>query len=577
MSLQTDLAETLAHLNQGRPKAALKSARAAAKRYKTHPAFPNIAGIALSSLGQPRDAVDQFQKALKLAPEFDDARRNLAQALLVLGETGLAQTLLTRLLTRLPRDGAGWYLQAQAQLAAGQLGAAEDSASQAILHDPHPARARNLRGVIRARAGRLAEAIDDYDAALARAPQDVECLVNAADALSRQGQMPRAMSCLAAALERNPAHQNAWLRLAHLQLANGDLDAARRGFARVLDLAPNHAEALEQLAALNDAPANEALEPRVLAALKSAPRGSEAQAALLFAQARIAAQARRADAEALLARANRTMATLLPANSDADTALSRAALARFPCADAAAGSGPRPVYVLGLPRSGTSLTEAMLGAHPQVAALGERAAAGSLLYPMLEEDSPFDPVMFQARDRALLPPLPPDTAVYVDKMPENYRLAGFLLAADPRARIIHLKRDPRDIALSMWRGHFTGRALAYTYDLDAMARRFNLYAELMAQWHRLYPGRILDLRYEDLVADPLAASQRLATFCTLAWCPEMARPDQAAGQVLTLSASQLRQPVHGRSVGAWRAHADLLEPLIAGLDPRLWPELARAD
>ena len=126
----------------------------------------------------------------------------------------------------------------------------------------------------------------------------------------------------------------------------------------------------------------------------------------------------------------------------------------------------------------------------------------------------------------------------------------------------------------MWRAHFSGRALSYTYDLQAMAGRFNGYARMMAHWHRVFPGQILDLPYEDMVADVEAASRKLAEFCGLDWTAAMARPDLAAEQVLTLSASQLRQPVHTRSVGGWRKHAETLQPFIAGLDPGLWPQVA---
>jgi len=176
-------------------------------------------------------------------------------------------------------------------------------------------------------------------------------------------------------------------------------------------------------------------------------------------------------------------------------------------------------------------------------------------------------------ERRMLPELPAGVSAFTDKMPENYRLIGFLKTVHPGARFVHLRRDPRDVALSMWRGHFSGSALNYTYDLRAMAHRFNLYAEIMAFWHRLLPGQILDLPYEEMTADPEVASRTLAAHCGLDWVPQMARPDETAEAVLTSSAGQLRQPVHRRSVGAWRTHAEALAPFIAGLDPALWPGL----
>ena len=174
----------------------------------------------------------------------------------------------------------------------------------------------------------------------------------------------------------------------------------------------------------------------------------------------------------------------------------------------------------------------------------------------------------------MLPAMPEGTVAYVDKMPENYRLIGFLLSAYPDCRIVHLRRDPRDTALSMWKAHLDGTALSYIHDLKAMAHRFNLYAETMRHWHRIFPGRIFDLRYEAMVQDVAAASRELADRCGLEWSPAMARPDLSTEQILTATATQLRQPVHTRSIGRWRQHAGTLAPFIEGLDPELWPEIA---
>ncbi len=218
----------------------------------------------------------------------------------------------------------------------------------------------------------------------------------------------------------------------------------------------------------------------------------------------------------------------------------------------------------------------MLGAHPEVHPLGEQIAAGRILYPMIEAERPFGPgevAEYLEQESRLLPPLPQGISAYTDKMPENYRLIGFLRTVHPEARFVHVRRDPRDVALSMWRGHFAGSALNYTYDLTAMAHRFNLYAEIMAFWHRLLPGQILDLSYEEVTAVPEAASRKLADHCGLGWVPQMAHPEQVETPVLTLSAGQLRQPVHRRSVGQWRQQAEALAPFIDGLDPALWPGL----
>jgi len=579
MSMNDDLQTALSLLQEGRHKAAFKVAKRGMVLHKTQAAFPNIAGIALCSTGKQADGIKNFRKALQLDPDFHDARKNLAQTLTLTGQPDQAEAQLARLLRDLPGDGGVWYLMAQARMASGNLRGALEAADRAVEIDPGIGRNYNLRALLRDRLGQAAGALEDFEHALRLNPDDVETLINVSLPLARQTYGEEALAAVRQAVELAPNHVGARLRLAAQLVEMGQETEAAAEYRQALKLAPGEPEALEALAQINGAEDNADLAPKVMSALKKAPRKSEARAALLFATARIAEQAGDATAAAgWLKQANAEMAAVQPFDSAASDALNDLILSYFPDpVPTEAGEGITPIYVLGLPRSGTTLAEAILGAHPTVKPLGERATAGILLYPLIEAGKPFGPedrAAFRDADRQALPALPEGTRAYVDKMPENYRLIGFLKTAYPNARIVNLQRDPRDVALSMWRGHFSGRALSYTYDLQAMAGRFNGYARMMAHWHRIFPGQILDLPYEDMVADVETASRQLAEFCGLDWTPAMARPDLAADQVLTLSASQLRQPVHSRSVGGWRKHAETLQPFIAGLDPGLWPQVS---
>ena len=125
----------------------------------------------------------------------------------------------------------------------------------------------------------------------------------------------------------------------------------------------------------------------------------------------------------------------------------------------------------------------------------------------------------------------------------------------------------------MFRANFSGSALNYTYDLRAMAERFNLYARMLVHWHKVFPDQIYDLHYEALVKNIEGEGRKIAQFCNLEWLPEMASPEQTRSKVLTISANQLRVPVHPKSVGKWKEHHLLLEPFIKGLDPTLWPSV----
>ncbi len=585
MTFENDMAQAQRTLEGGQFKHAFRAAKSAARKKPRSPFAPNIAGIALAQTGKHRDAVGWFKKAMKLDPGFSDARRNLAQSYLALGDSDTAQTLLNNLVKQTPGDADAWYLLAQVELQSGAPLQAEHAAGKSIelapKQVPKRVRAYNIRALARNQMGQIDTALEDFEAALRLDPANVETLVNISLPLARQTRYREAMDAVTRAVELAPGHLGARLRLANQLMESGDNDAAIAQLHKALDLAPKHAEVIETLSKLQSGGQNERLETTARDALKSAPKKSPERASLQFALATIATQdGRTSEADRFLTGANKDMAALLPYDVDHDSVVTDGLLARFQSTigpGQARPPGPFPIYVVGLPRSGTTLAEAILGAHPGVAPLGERIAAGVLLHPLIEDDLPFDKAAieaFVAGDQRLLPALPPGTQAYVDKMPENHRYLGFLATAQPHARFINLKRDPRDIALSMWVGHFSGAALAYAYDLKAMAHRFNLCAKTMAHWRTVMPDAILDVPYEHMVEDVDATSRLIADFCGLDWTPGMARPDLNADQILTSSATQLRQPVHNRSVGKWRQHEDMLAPFIEALDPNYWPEVS---
>lgn len=574
--MQNRADKALAYLQAGQGKKAYQEAKSALKAAPAVPGVHNIAGMALGSLGRHAEAARHFLKATQLAPEFIDARRNLAQALILAGQHDKARKILTGLLDKTPTDEAGWYLLAQCNYASARLNDAETAACRALELAPGTARSLNLRASIREKQGDLPGALDDYETALRADPDNVEALVNISMPLARALRGAEALEAVRKAIRLAPTHPGARRRFAMHLLEEGRSKDAIQAFQDVLDLDPTDGLALEQLSHLLDAGQNKALKPQVIKALKTAPKASEHRASLFYALAHMARKDKDLGQEtSALTRANGEMHALLPYDRKQDEDWERRICTRFSepiTEDLPRSSTPRPIYVLGLPRSGTTLAEAILGAHPRVRPLGERAAAGILLKEVLDHNLAFDAEAFRAGDAALLPELAPDVCAYVDKMPENYRLIGFLKTAYPESRIINMIRDPHDIALSMWRGHFSGSGLNYTYDLRAMASRFNIYARMMRHWHDLLPGQILDLRYEDLVRDLPATGRKMAAFCDLDWHDAMAAPHENTGQVLTLSANQIRQPVHARSVGGWRPYEAALADFTNGLDPELWAE-----
>ncbi|MEO0524062.1 MAG: sulfotransferase, partial [Pseudomonadota bacterium] len=231
---------------------------------------------------------------------------------------------------------------------------------------------------------------------------------------------------------------------------------------------------------------------------------------------------------------------------------------------------------VGLPRSGTTLIEQILSMAPGVHPCGELVTTERLLRELFEGDGPVDPAQaadFAATYREHLPDLPADTDKFIDKMPANFRYVGLLLAAFPSGKIIDVQRDPRDVALSMWTTRFSAKGMNYASTIPAIADQANLYRSYMAHWKAIFPTRILNVSYEDLVSNVEDETQRMAAFCGIDWTSEMQNPERNTNPVTTASVNQVRTGIHQRSVGRWEILGENLDLLISRLDPELWPDV----
>ena len=243
-----------------------------------------------------------------------------------------------------------------------------------------------------------------------------------------------------------------------------------------------------------------------------------------------------------------------------------------------AEEGPVPIFVLGMPRTGTTLLERILGGNGGIALCGElndlrmqykwasdyfclgffdRHAAsfiGGVDYAELGRRY-LQHVAWHARGRDW----------FTDKNPGNFMMAGLALRALPRARILHLRREPMDACFSNLKELFGGNAHAYSYELGDLATHHRNYSRLMAHWHAIAPGRILDVNYEDMVSDPAATTQRVMAYLGLPYDESQLRVEASAAPVSTASSAQVRQPIHTRNIGGWKRYAAQLEPLRAQL------------
>jgi tetratricopeptide (TPR) repeat protein len=245
-----------------------------------------------------------------------------------------------------------------------------------------------------------------------------------------------------------------------------------------------------------------------------------------------------------------------------------------------------PIFIVGMPRSGSSLVEQTLASHPKVFGAGERldlrdalnsfGAASEIVLPFPErflvatgEELRRLGADYLDRLGTALPTSPASWQRAVDKMLANFRLTGLIHLALPNARIIHTCRDPVDICLSCFSILFTADQ-PFTYDLGELGRYYRAYHSLMEHWHRVLPeGVMLDVHYEELVADFEPQARRIIAHCGLEWDEACLAYAETARPVKTASAAQIRQPIYRSSIGRWRPDADVLNPLLDGLGPDL--------
>ena len=506
------------------------------------------------------------------------AARQRIQALLRAGQAVEAERLARGLTQAQPRDWEAWVLLGHALRLGDALEAAQAAVDAACALAPTQPAVRMLRAELQLQRGATAAGIDTLLALADDAQDSPQLLQDIARHLTALGRHVDAERCCARALALRPDDPGHLYNHATALIALGRLDAAEAALDRVIALAPgdgdawynratlrkqtaqrNHVEALRTQLAATPATATMQVPLQYALSKELEDLGADAQA---FAALRAGATARR---RGLRYRVEDDLATmqLIAAAFDAD----------FFARTHAGHDDPRPLFIVGLPRSGTTLVDRIVSSHSGVASRGETsdlamalmhcAGPASNKEALVRRSTTLDFRALGARYCGHLPATA--TLRQIDKTPVNFLYLGLIAAALPQARIVHVRRDPMDVCYAMYKTLFR-MAYPFSYDLDDLARYWLGYAELMAHWRKqLPPERFLEVDYEDLVADQEAVSRRLVAHAGLPWedaCLRFERNPQAS---LTASAAQVRQPIYRSSVGLWRRYQRELEPLAARL------------
>lgn len=363
---------------------------------------------------------------------------------------------------------------------------------------------------------------------------------------------------------------------ATLQMFSGELDGAESLLENCLRAAPQTAGAHWTLAQLRKWTTGENHLERLRRVLASRQDADEDFPYLGFALFKELDDLEHPEAWSALVHACLSKRRRLEYDSVAETAVFDALSSRSGGSSreaVPAKTDPVPIFIVGMPRSGTTLLERLLAAHSQVAGCGELQDFPKQLQwccdhagqeipdiELVRRLPDVDPsllgqrYMMQAQWRA------GDKPYFTDKLPRNFWHLGSIARALPQARILHMVRNPMDTCFSNLKELF-GSAYKYSYNLAELARHFAGYRRLMDHWRHVVPDRILDVHYEALVSEPEVVMQQVLAHCGLEWEPACLSSDRLADTVATASVVQVRSPIHQRSVGGWRRYAAQLDPL----------------
>lgn len=469
--------------------------------------------------------------------------------------------------------------------AAGQFGRAAESIERALGYEPgraeyHAHHARCLALLKREPEARVAA---ERSAALE--PKDALTLDTLGVVWSLLSSHERAAGAFRAAVGASPDNPGFRYNLAACLRFLGSFDAAEQEYEAAIRLEPRFYRAHSALATLRKQTPERNHVARLTALLRAAAGDVDGELHLRHALAKEyedLGDYDRAFAELTAGKARKRQQ--LQYSSETDRALFATVEELFDASRCAAPppghDSAEPIFVVGMPRTGTTLVERILSSHSSVLSAGElqnfplavKRMAGTPSNQVLDE-----PTLTRAIDldcaelgRRYLESTRPMTGSkprFVDKLPLNFLYVGYIRFALPRAKIVCVRRNPLDTCISNFRQLF-GLSLAhynYSYDIGDIGRYYVSFDRLMAHWDRVLPGTVLQVRYEDLVRQQEAQTRRLLDFCGLAWEPACLAFHENKAPVATASAVQVREPLYASSIGRWRRYARHLETLAADL------------
>ena len=578
--------------------------------------------LALGDAGRGEAAVTSLRRALRLRPDLDDGWRVLGDHLTAMGDTAgadvayanhvkvstrdprllapaaaladgrlpEAESLLRAHLRSHPTDVAAIRMFAELAARLGRFGDAENLLARCLELAPGFMAARHNFAVVLHRQGRSAEALQEVERLLATDPRNPGLRSLQAAALARLGEYDRSIAVYEGILTDYPGQAKLWMSLGHALKTAGRRPDCIAAYGRSIELSPSLGEAWWSLANLKT--------------YRFAPRDVEAMRTQL-AQEDLAVEDRlhfhfalgkaledageHAAAFGHYAEGNRLRRATLPYRADETTALVERSIALltpqfFESRRGAGCQAGDPIFVVGLPRAGSTLVEQVLASHPAVEGTMELPDLLAIVRDLgggrrRSEPSRYPEVLAELAPAALRElgerylertriQRKTGRPFFIDKMPNNWTHVGLIQLILPNARVVDARRHPLSCCFSAFKQHFA-RGQGFTYDLDDLGRYYRDYVALMAHFDAVLPGRVHRVHYEHMVDDTEGVVRRLLAYCGLDYDERCLRFYENERAVRTASSEQVRSPIYRHGVDHWKNYEPWLEPLRRALGPAL--------
>lgn len=541
----------------------------------------------LRHAGRLQESEQLCQRVLAVDPNNSACHQILSLLALKVGKLPLAAELMAKAVQFDPEVATYRRNLCEMYRRLGQLDQAAAQGRRATELAPEDAEAFYNLGVTLDDAKDLAGALDAYQQAVSLNPKHNLSWNNLGSALGRLGNEAKSLEAYLKAAEINPQHAEAQNNIAAIYLDQGKLDEARDRLKKSIGAKPDFLEAHQNLSTLiqytTDNPHYLYLEEQLV---KREGLNSEQRIRMLFAVGKAREDVGQPQLAMLAYReANRLKRDTLNYDEKHGEVLCKVLTEpftenSFTIATVEASTDQTPVFIVGMPRSGTTLIEQVLCSHPEIHGAGELKdfqqvlSAHPAVGPM-NEAATWVPKLtdkdYQDIGQAYLQRLREyhgTAARITDKMPGNFHYLGFICRALPGTRVIHSMRNPMDSCISNYTRLFND-TMEFSYNLEELGRYYNRYVELMQYWDRVLPaGVVLHMPYEAMVNDVETEARRLISHVGLAWDDACLKFYENRRPVRTASVAQVRRPIYKTSVARWVSYGELVNPLreIVGED-----------